>query len=102
MVRSIREGRVVETERADTYAEGIACRVPVAEALEMLVDRIDELVLVSEEELHAAEAELRSATGITAEGAAAASWAGLLADQRAGTRTAGPSLVIVTGSNAAT
>ncbi|HEX9092995.1 MAG TPA: hypothetical protein VF902_03345, partial [Coriobacteriia bacterium] len=71
-------------------------RVPVPEALDMLVGRVDELVLVSEVQLHAAEAELAAATGITVEGAAAASWAALLADRR----RAGPALVILTGSNA--
>ena len=44
-----------------------------------------------------AQAELTEATGITVEGAAAASWAGLLADPRPRT---GPALVILTGSNA--
>lgn len=97
MVRSWEAGRVVETAEAATYAEGIACRVPVPEALDMLVGRVDDLALVTEEQLHAAEAELRAATGVTVEGAAAASWAGLLADER----RAGPALVIVTGSNVA-
>jgi len=101
MVQSIREGRIVETPTAATYAEGIACRVPVPEALDMLVGRVDDLLLVSEEQLRAAEVELRAATGTTAEGAAAASWAGLLADTAAGTRPPGVSLVILTGSNAA-
>src|SRR5207247_133514 len=32
MVRSWQAGRVVETPEAATYAEGIACRVPVPEA----------------------------------------------------------------------
>ena len=86
----------VETPSSETYAEGIACRVPVPEALEMMVGRVDELVLVSEAQLHAAEAELTAATGITVEGAAAASWAALVADER----RAGPALVILTGSNA--
>src|SRR5207247_5560622 len=95
MVRSWQAGRVVETPEAATYAEGIACRVPVPEALDMLVGRIDDLLLVTEEQLYAADEELRAATGITVEGAAAASWAGLMADER---RT-GPALVIVTGSN---
>ena len=101
MVESIRDGRVIETAEAATYAEGIACRVPVPEALEMLVDRVDDLLVVSDDELHAAEAERRAATGILVEGAAAASWAGLLADPHAGGRHAGAALVIVTGSNAA-
>jgi threonine dehydratase len=96
MVLSWRAGEVVETPAAATYADGIACRVPVPEALEMMVGRVDEVVLVSEAELHRAEAELTAATGITVEGAAAASWAALLADER----RAGPALVILTGSNA--
>jgi threonine dehydratase len=104
MVQSLREGRLVETDEAATYAEGIACRVPVPESLDMLVGRVDDLLLVTEAELHAAEAELRAASGITAEGAAAASWAGLLADRAAGTgpSLAGAALVILTGSNSAT
>ena len=98
MVRSWEAGTPIETPTAATYAEGIACRVPVPEALDMMVGRVDDLLLVSEAQLHAAEAELAAATGITAEGAAAASWAGLLADgERMGT-----ALVILTGSNAGT
>jgi len=101
MVRSLRSGRIIETPDAATYAEGIACRVPVPEALDMLQGRFDDLVLVSEDQLHAAADELRAATGITAEGAAAASWAGVVAADAAGTRPAGASLVILTGSNVA-
>ena len=97
MVLSWQTGELVETPETGTYAEGIACRVPIPEALDMMVGRVDELVLVSEAELQAAEAQLTAATGITAEGAAAASWAGLLADSRRD----GPALVILTGSNVA-
>ena len=43
----------------------------------------------------AAQAELTAELGITVEGAAAASWAGLLARPRPD----GPAVVIVTGSN---
>ncbi len=98
MVLSWDAGKLVETPESATYAEGIACRVPIPEALDMMVGRVDELLLVSEAELHAAEAQLTAATGITAEGAAAASWAGMLADSRRD----GPALVILTGSNVAT
>ena len=97
MVLSWEAGEVIETTEAATYAEGIACRVPIPEALDMMVGRVDELVRVSEEQLRAAQAELTAATGITVEGAAAASWAGLLADGRRD----GPALVILTGSNVA-
>ena len=97
MVLSWEAGDLVETSEAATYAEGIACRVPIPEALDMMVGRVDELVLVTEAELHAAEAQMTAATGVTVEGAAAASWAGLLADPRRD----GPALVILTGSNVA-
>jgi threonine dehydratase len=97
MTRSWREGRPIETETADTFADGIATRVPVPEALEMMRGRVDEMTLVSESDLRAAQAELRDALGITVEGAAAASWAGLLADP---SPPVGAALVIVTGSNA--
>lgn len=97
MVLSWEAGELIETAEAGTYAEGIACRVPIPEALDMMVGRVDELVLVTEDQLHAAEAQLTALTGVTVEGAAAASWAGLLADSRRD----GPTLVILTGSNVA-
>jgi threonine dehydratase len=98
MERSWREGRSVETPEAATYAEGIATRVPVAAALALMDGRVDEMLLVGEEALHAAQAVLTSELGLTAEGAAAASWAGLVADPD---RRPGASLVLVTGTNVA-
>jgi threonine dehydratase len=62
----------------------------------MMKGRVDAMRLVSEAALHDAQAELTAELGITVEGAAAASWAGLLADPEPG---AGGALVIVTGSN---
>lgn len=97
MALSWEAGRVIETTQAATYAEGIACRVPVPEALDLLVGRVDDILRVGEDDLRAAQATLTTATGITVEGAAAASWAGLAVDPNA----AGPALVIVTGSNVA-
>ena len=44
-----------------------------------MAGRVDEMRLVPEAALHAAQAELTDELGITVEGAAAASWAGLLA-----------------------
>jgi threonine dehydratase len=60
-----------------------------------MAGRVDSMRTVSEDALHAAQAELTEALGITCEGAAGASWAGLLA----GPPPDGPALVIVTGSN---
>ena len=96
MVLSWNAGTATETAEAATYAEGIACRVPIPEALDMMVGRVDDLLLVTEDQLRSAQLALTAATGISVEGAAAASWAGLLADQN---RRPGPALVILTGSN---
>jgi threonine dehydratase len=98
MTRSWREGRIVETPDAATYAEGIATRVPVPSALTLMDGRVDEMLLVGEGDLHVAQAVLTTQLGLTAEGSAAASWAGLLADPD---RRPGASLVIVTGGNVA-
>ncbi len=98
MERSWRLGRLVETEEAATYAEGIATRVPVPEAVAQLDGRIDEMLLVPEDALREAQRVLTRELGVTAEGAAAASWAGLVGD--AGRRP-GACLVLLTGSNVA-
>jgi threonine dehydratase len=98
MERSWRLGRPVETPEAATYAEGIATRVPVPAALELMNGRLDEVLLVGESALHDAQDALTSALGVTAEGSAAASWAGLLADRE---RRPGACLVLLTGANVA-
>lgn len=96
MTLSWRERRPIATETAATFAEGIATRVPVPEALELMTDRVDAMRLVSELALRDAQAELAAELGISVEGSAAASWAGVLADPDP---PPGAALVIVTGSN---
>ena len=96
MTLSWREGRPVDTDSAATYADGIASRVAIPRAVELMRGRVDDMITVPDEALRVAQAELTMELGITVEGAAAASWAGLTA----GERPAGPALVIVTGSNA--
>ena len=96
MTLSWREQRPISTATAATYADGIASRVPVPEALDMMVGRVDDMVLVSEAEIHAAQTELTSALGVTVEGAAAAGWAALLASTDA---PAGAALLVITGAN---
>ena len=95
MTLSWRAGRPIDTPSVTTYADGIASRIAIPAAVELMTGRVDEMRLVSDEALHSAQAELTSELGITLEGAAAASWAGLLA----GPRPDGPAIVIVTGSN---
>ena len=96
MTLSWRAGRPIDTDSAATYADGIASRIAIPNAVELLRGRVDDMITVSEAALRSAQAELTEELGITVEGAAAASWAGLLA----GERPAAPVLVIVTGSNA--
>ncbi|HEX7347376.1 MAG TPA: pyridoxal-phosphate dependent enzyme [Candidatus Limnocylindrales bacterium] len=95
MTRSFTARRPIDTERADTYADGIASRVAIPRAVELMFGRVDSMMTVGEAALHDAQAELTDALGITVEGAGAASWAGLLAAPP----SAGAALVIVTGSN---
>ena len=95
MTKSWRAGRPIDTESAATYADGIASRVAIPRAVELMSGRVDDMLTVSEDELRAAQAKLTDELGINVEGAAAASWAGLLA----GARPDGAAVVIVTGSN---
>ena len=95
MTLSWRAGRPIDTPSAATYADGIASRVAIPAAVALMAGRVDDMVLVSEERLRAAQAILTDELGITVEGAAAAAWAGLEAIPRPD----GPALLIITGSN---
>jgi threonine dehydratase len=95
MTRSFAAGRPIDGDHVDTYADGIASRIALPRAVELMFGRVDAMHTVSEEALHEAQAELTEALGITVEGAAGASWAGLLKSPP----TDGAALVIITGSN---
>jgi threonine dehydratase len=95
MTMSFHEGRAVDTEAARTYADGIASRVSIPRAVALMPGRVHEMRTVTEDALHETQAILTEELGITVEGAAAATWAGLLV----GDPPAGPAVVIVTGSN---
>jgi len=95
MTRSFAAGRPIDGDHVDTYADGIASRIAIPKAVELMFGRVDAMHTVSEDALHEAQAELTEALGITVEGAAGASWAGLLQSPP----TDGAALVIITGSN---
>lgn len=95
MTRSWHANRPIDTASAATYADGIATRVAIPRAVELMAGRVDEMRIVAEDDLRGAQAVLTDELGITVEGAAAASWAGVLA----GPRPDGPVVVIITGSN---
>ena len=68
----------METERAETIADGIAVRAPVAEALDYLRGPVDEVVLVSEDALRRAAQLVWGTLGIVVETAGSAGVAALL------------------------
>lgn len=78
MERSWREDRVVTTERADTIGDGIAVRVPVPFALDCMASTIDDILLVSDNDLLAAMSLIDARIGKRVEPAGIAGFAGLL------------------------
>jgi threonine dehydratase len=94
MLLSWQAGKPVACERADTFADGIAVRVAVPVALDILGEVASRMLQVSEREIARAVGALHEA-GIRAEGAAAAPLAAVpqlddLAD---------PLVLVVTGRN---
>lgn len=67
MIESLRENRVVEHERVDTIADGIAVRIPVPEALGDLAGLVDETHLVGEDAILEGMSLLHRHAGIVAE-----------------------------------
>jgi threonine dehydratase len=95
MTLSWRERRPIETPTADTIADGIAARVPVPEALELMFGVVDEMLLVDEDEIGQATRLMSAAVPSAIEPAAGAAWAAIRrADQRSGAIG-----VLVTGGN---
>lgn len=97
MTLSWRERRPIETPSADTVADGIAARVPVPAALELMIAVVDEMLLVDDDQIVAATREMSAAVPATIEPAAGAAWAAVRA---APSHTAAIG-VLVTGGNIA-
>jgi threonine dehydratase len=97
MTLSWRERRPIETPSADTVADGIAARVPVPAALELMIAVVDEMLLVDDDQIVAATREMSVAVPATIEPAAGAAWAAV----RAAASHAAAIGVLVTGGNVA-
>ncbi len=69
---SWKEGRIIETESADTFADGLATRVPFEMTFNIIRGGISDIVTVSEEEIKASIRLLLETTHNLAEGAGAA------------------------------
>lgn len=94
---SVEAGRVIKTETAATFVDGVACRVPDGEAISVIRRGAARVVTVSEHEAAEAMRVLFSCTHNLAEPAGALALAGLLREgpQLAGRRVA----VVQTGGN---
>ena len=96
-LQSFREGRLIEAPAGAQLADGMACRVPDAQALAVMRREVDEVIAVTDAEVAAAMRALFADTHNTAEGAGAAALAGALQQrERWAGRTIGLAL---TGAN---
>jgi threonine dehydratase len=95
--RSLALGRLVSEEATTRIADGMACRTPVADALEIIRAGVDRVVQVSDDQIECAMRAVYDDTHNVIEGAAAASVAALLSERDAiqGRRVA----VVFTGAN---
>ena len=94
---SVEAGRLVETDAARTFADGIAVRMPVREAFEIYREGAARIVAVSDDEVARAIRLMWTATHNAAEGAGAAPLAALMGERdRLAGRTAA---VILCGGN---
>lgn len=94
--RSVAAGRILPTASAQTFADGIAVRVPDATALDVIRHGTDRIVEVSDDEIAEAIRVIYGATHNCAEGAGAAALAALLKERE---RLHGPAAVILSGQN---
>jgi threonine dehydratase len=96
--RSVAAGRVVATDTANTFVDGVACRVPDADAISVICAGAARVLTISEDDAAEAMRVLFAATHNVAEPAGALALAGLLAERSwaAGKRVA----VIHSGGNA--
>jgi threonine dehydratase len=97
LARSLAEGRLLVTDNADTFAGGLATRFAFELPFKLLSGQLDEVVLVSEEEMRDAVREALETTHNMAEGATAAAYA---AARKLRSKLSGKRVVIVhTGQN---
>lgn len=94
---SFEQGRIISHEVTTRVADGMACRTPLEEALEIARRGISRVALVSDESIETAIRALFADTHNTAEGAGAAALAALLQerDEMRGREVA----VVLTGGN---
>ncbi|MCH8332852.1 pyridoxal-phosphate dependent enzyme, partial [Candidatus Sumerlaeota bacterium] len=95
--RSWMKGELVTTETADTFADGLATRIPFELPFSIMREGVDQMVLVSEEEIRQAILTLLHTTHNLAEGAGATALAGAvkIADELSAKKVA----IVLSGGN---
>ncbi len=93
---SWKQGKVVGTETCDTIADGLATRTPQAANVRDVRSLVNDVVLVSDEQMLRAIEVLLLEEHVLAEPAGAASTAALL---QAGTGGSDPAVLVVSGAN---
>jgi threonine dehydratase len=95
--RSLALGRLVSYEVSTRIADGMACRTPVQEALDIIRAGVERVVEVTDEQIEDAMRAVYDDTHNVAEGAAASGLAALLSERdRMRRRTVG---IVLTGAN---
>jgi threonine dehydratase len=96
---SWKQGRAIPTATCDTIADGLATRTPIEENVAAIRELVDEVRLVSEDQMLRAIEHLLLKEHVLAEPAGAAATAAWLADST--TASSGRIVLLVTGSNVA-
>ena len=95
VARSFEAGDIIETDTANTFADGMACRVPAPDAMAIINSGAARVVRVSDDEIADAVRLIYTPTHNVAEGAGAAACAAARKEDNRGKRTA----VVLTGGN---
>lgn len=98
MAQSWRSGRVLATESADTFAEGIAISDPIPESVARMRVLVDDMVLVQDADMLAAMRTALLTLGVLPEPAGAAGLAAIATHDLPGEVVA----TVITGANAST
>jgi threonine dehydratase len=93
--RSFATGRIVEAPSETKIADGLACRVPNAQAMETIGASVTRIIEVTDEQIFAAMRIAYDDTHNAVEGAGAAGLAGALGEDNRGRRIG----VVITGGN---
>jgi threonine dehydratase len=93
--RSVTAGHVVEQPAATRIADGVACRRPTPEAVEIVRSGVDRILQVTDDEVEQVMRVYFADTHNVAEGAGAVGLAGLLQEQPRGAKIG----TVLTGSN---